>query len=80
MDPTATVVVVVALAQIARLGSLALRLRCSTRQHSHQLDVLTALAARVSSDVLVELDAGQGGRLRLRTSTQLSRQEPYVRG
>lgn len=79
MDPTVTVMVVVICTQLARVGSLALRLRSGTRRH--QFEVLTALAARLPPDVLVELDAprGAGGRLRIRTSTQSFGQEPHVR-
>lgn len=80
MDPAVTVLAFLTFAQAARLGSLALQLHCNARRQRHQLDTLTALATRVSSDVLIELDAGHGGRLRLRTSTKPFRQERHVRG
>lgn len=78
MDPTVTVMVVVICTQLARVGSLALRLRSGARRH--QLEVLATLSARLSPGVLVELETPHGrGRLRLRTSSEPFGQEPHVR-
>jgi hypothetical protein len=66
---TPSIIMIIGVIALMRLGALALRLRSRTRYQNRQHQTLVAMATRLPADMRVELDDphGNGTQLRLRT-------------